>query len=99
VCLPASRIGAQHVYHLYVIRSKRRDALQAFLKENDVSALIHYPTPIHLQPAYYGRLGREGSFPETERVSKEILSLPMYPEMTDDQIDTICTLIRFFDKT
>jgi dTDP-4-amino-4,6-dideoxygalactose transaminase len=98
VGLPASRMGAQHVYHLYVIRSKRRDALQAFLKENDVGALIHYPTPIHLQPAYYGRLGRADSFPETERVSREILSLPMYPEMTDDQLDTVCTLIRDFDK-
>jgi dTDP-4-amino-4,6-dideoxygalactose transaminase len=99
VCLPASRMGAQHVYNLYGIRSKRRDALQAFLKKNDVGTLIHYPMPIHLQPAYYGRLGREGSFPETERVSREILSLPMYPEMTDDQLDTICTLIRDFDKT
>jgi dTDP-4-amino-4,6-dideoxygalactose transaminase len=98
VGLPAQRSGAQHVYHLYGIRSKRRDALQAFLKKNDANTLIHYPTPIHLQPAYYGRLGREGSFPETERVSKKILSLPMYPEMTDDQLDTICTLIRNFDK-
>jgi dTDP-4-amino-4,6-dideoxygalactose transaminase len=98
VGLPASRIGARHVYHLYGIRSKRRDALQAFLKKNDVGTLIHYPTPIHLQPAYYGRLGREGSFPETEVISKEILSLPMYPEMTDDQLDAICAMIRNFDN-
>lgn len=99
VGLPAQRTGAQHVYHLYAIRSKRRDALQAFLKINEVSTLIHYPTPIHLQPAYCGRLGREGSFPETERVSREILSLPMYPEMTDEQVDTVCNLVGRFDRT
>jgi dTDP-4-amino-4,6-dideoxygalactose transaminase len=62
--------------------------------------------PDHRRPGFYrinpgpeaGGYGREGSFPETERVSKEILSLPMYPEMTDDQLDTICALIRDFDK-
>lgn len=85
-----------HVYHLFVIRCAKRDALQSFLKTRDIQTLIHYPTPIHLQPAYSNRGWKEGDFPQAETLSKEILSLPMFPEMTQEQIQEVCTAIRDF---
>ncbi|MCG3772051.1 MAG: dTDP-3-amino-3,4,6-trideoxy-alpha-D-glucose transaminase [Nitrosomonadaceae bacterium] len=80
--LPTCRSGSTHVYHLYVVRARRRDAMQACLKTHGIGALIHYPVPVHLQPAYLGRLQGCESLQETERASKEILSLPMYPELS-----------------
>lgn len=80
--LPTCRSGSTHVYHLYVVRAKRRDAIQASLKANGIGTLVHYPVPIHLQPAYLGRLPGCEFLPETERASREILSLPMYPELS-----------------
>ncbi len=83
-----------HVFHLYVIRTQRRDALMEALKEAGVSTGIHYPVPLHLQPAY-DRLGlKEGSFPVTEECAKRILSLPMFPELREQQIDSCCEIIR-----
>ena len=98
VGLPVRRPGAHHVFHLYVVRSPVRDALRAFLAENGVGTAVHYPVPIHLQPAYCGRLGREGTFPQTEQAAREILSLPMYPQLTEAQVATVCdTIGRFRD--
>jgi dTDP-4-amino-4,6-dideoxygalactose transaminase len=74
-----------HVYHLYVVRVQRRDELRAFLKANAIGTAIHYPAPIHLQPAYQGRVAIGRGLPETEQVCGQILSLPMHPHMTDDQ--------------
>jgi dTDP-4-amino-4,6-dideoxygalactose transaminase len=83
---PARRRDAAHVFHLYVVRSKRRDALQTHLRAHGVHALIHYPVPIHLQPAYRSRLRVVGdALPETERAAAEVLSLPMYPELDSEQ--------------
>jgi len=73
-----------HVYHQYVIRSSDRDALQMRLRDRGVGTLIHYPAPVHLQPAYRGI--EHGPLPNTERIVKEILSLPMYPELDIDQV-------------
>ena len=92
--LPTCRSGSTHVYHLYVVRAKRREAVQAYLKTHGVGTLVHYPIPVHLQPAYLGRLPGCESLPETERASAEILSLPMYPELSSqDQQEVIDTVL------
>ena len=96
---PAAPDGGEHVYHLYVIRHPRRDRLAAHLRDKDIGTGIHYPVPIHLQPAYRGRLGDAGSLPETERAAREILSLPMYPELADDQARQVAEAIRAFEAT
>jgi dTDP-4-amino-4,6-dideoxygalactose transaminase len=80
---------SKHVYHLYVIRTKNRNEILAKLNEKGIGAGIHYPIPLHLQPAYSDLGYKEGNFPITERVSKEIISLPMYPELTKEQIEQI----------
>ncbi|MGQ9725207.1 MAG: DegT/DnrJ/EryC1/StrS family aminotransferase, partial [Tepidimonas sp.] len=76
---------AEHVYHLYVLRCAQRDALQQHLRERGVSTGIHYPVPCHLQPAFAHLGYREGDLPETERAAREVLSLPMYPELSTEQ--------------
>ena len=81
-----------HVYHQYVVRSGERDALKERLRANGVGTLIHYPVPIHLQPAYRNRSVAE-ALPETERAAKEVLSLPMFPQLTDEQIEQACQAI------
>jgi dTDP-4-amino-4,6-dideoxygalactose transaminase len=95
--LPPAMAYGRHVYHLYVVRSAQRDRAKAFLQERGVGTLIHYPVPIHLQPAYRGRLGDTGSLPATERAAREILSLPMFPELTESQVrqvaDAICAFL------
>jgi len=89
IITPFVRDNSKHVYHLYVVRVNNRDELKNKLKANDISAGIHYPIPLHLQPAY-DYLGYEkGDFPATEKVSEEILSLPMWPEIEIDQIGKI----------
>ena len=85
VVTPVEVPGATHVYHLYVVRVPQRDALQAHLREQGIGAAIHYPVPIHLQPFYSGYGFRKGQFPVTERVCDEVLSLPMFPELTGEQ--------------
>ncbi len=80
--LPVERPGARHVYHQYVIRSPRRDALKAHLKEKGVGTLIHYPVPVHLQPAYQGRVPvAPGGLPQPEAAARAVLSLPLYPQL------------------
>jgi dTDP-4-amino-4,6-dideoxygalactose transaminase len=84
--LPIEMPYAEHVYHLYVVQSERRDALQQTLSESGVQTGIHYPIPIHLQPAYASLNYRRGDFPEAEGQAARVLSLPMFPELTDEQI-------------
>jgi dTDP-4-amino-4,6-dideoxygalactose transaminase len=96
VVLPDETPWAHHVYHLYVIRSKERDALRQYLSEQGVSTLIHYPTPIHLQKAYRSLGMGKGSFPNAESVALEIISLPMYPALKEDEIFYVCQCIRKF---
>lgn len=97
--LPQLHAKVDHVFHLYVVRSTHRDGLKAFLKENSVRTSIHYPVPVHLQPAYRGRavIGR-GGLEHTEQVCREILSLPIYPQMTDEQVQRIGHLIARWDS-
>ena len=94
--LPKEMPGNRHIYHLFVVRVKGRDALLDALAKKGVYCGIHYPVPIHLQEAYKDlRLGR-GSFPVTERVATELLSLPMFPELTAEQVDYTCRCMREF---
>jgi dTDP-4-amino-4,6-dideoxygalactose transaminase/predicted metal-dependent hydrolase len=83
--LPQSRAEAHHIYHQYVVRAERRDDLRAFLSERGVATEIYYPVPIHLQKcfAYLGH--RDGDFPEAERAAREVLALPVFPELTEDE--------------
>jgi dTDP-4-amino-4,6-dideoxygalactose transaminase len=88
---------ATHIFHQYVLRSARRDALRAALQEAGIGTNIHYPVPVHLQPAYEGRvrLGPSG-LGETERAAREILSLPMYPQLDDVAVDRVIDAVRGF---
>ncbi|MCC7418329.1 MAG: DegT/DnrJ/EryC1/StrS family aminotransferase [Acidobacteria bacterium] len=86
--LPVEMPYARHVYHLYTVRARARDALQAALASDGVATGLHYPIPVHLQPAYAG-LGARGQFPIAERAAGEVLSLPLYPEMSDAQADAV----------
>lgn len=85
------------VFHLYVVRHPERDRLKAFLEERGIATGIHYPKPIHLQPAYAELSYRPGDFPVSEQLASTILSLPMYAELTDEQIAYIADAVRAFD--
>jgi dTDP-4-amino-4,6-dideoxygalactose transaminase len=97
LALPESQPGCESVYHLFVVRTALRDRLKAHLQEHGVIAGIHYPVPCHHHPVYQARFGAV-RLPVTEQIVGEILSLPMYPELTDDQvervIDAVCAFFR-----
>ena len=87
--LPREMEYARHIYHLYVVQTDERDALQNHLTADGVQTGIHYPIPVHLQPAYASHGHRAGDFPEAERQAQRILSLPMFPELTDEQLTRV----------
>jgi len=93
---PAEASYAESVYHLYVIRVEDRDGLRPYLHGKGVATGIHYPIPIHLQPAYRDLGYEKGSFPVTEEYAEQILSLPMYAELTPSQVEYIAQVIRDF---
>src|SRR5437764_3368982 len=90
VVRPAEMPWARHVYHLYTLRADNRNALQAALLNAGIQTGIHYSTPVHLQPAYTALGYGPDSFPESEKAALEVLSLPLYPELTDHQIEAVC---------
>ncbi len=94
--LPQVHSNATHVYHLYVVRTQQRDALQAHLTENGIGTLIHYPVPPHLQEAYKDLNFQQGSFPIAEELANTSLSLPMFPGITKVQIEFVAKTIRKF---
>jgi dTDP-4-amino-4,6-dideoxygalactose transaminase len=94
VGLPYARPDAEHVYHLYVIQVDGRDRVLAELGARGIGAGIHYPVPIHLQEAYRERGFGTGSFPVTEAAATRILSLPMYPEMTEPDVRRVADAVR-----
>ena len=98
VVTPVEQPGYKHVYHLYVIQTPYRDEMQQYLLERGVQCLIHYPIPAHLQSAYAHLGYKPGSLPTTEHIVKRILSLPMFPEMTDEQVDQVIDGIAEFCK-
>lgn len=95
---PACRQHCAHVYHQYVIRTPLRDGLKLFLQEQGVMTAIHYPLPAHLQPAFERTLFMEGSLRTTEAVCREILSLPMYPGLGQENQERICRLIEKYPE-
>ncbi len=84
------------VYHLYIIRTQKRDELQKYLSENGIGTGLHYPIPLHLQNAYKNSSSANGDYPITEKVSNEILSLPMFPNLTTEQIEYVSQKIVGF---
>lgn len=84
------------VYHLYVIRTRKRDELMQYLKERDIEAGIHYPVPLHLQPVYKNLGYTKGDFPATEQAARDILSLPLYPELSHEQMERVVDTMRDF---
>jgi len=93
---PTELEGTDCVYHLYVIRARDRDGLQRYLQKNGVATGLHYPIPLHLQEAYTHLGYRKGDFPVAEKAARSILSLPMYPELTEKQIRYVCDKIKAF---
>ncbi|MCS6854349.1 MAG: DegT/DnrJ/EryC1/StrS family aminotransferase [Elioraea sp.] len=92
---PARRPGTTHVFHQYVIRCADRTAVQSKLRARGIGTGVHYPLPVHLQPAYRGRIALGPSAcRETERAAAEVLSLPMFPELTDTQVEQVCAALR-----
>jgi dTDP-4-amino-4,6-dideoxygalactose transaminase len=93
--LPATRPDATHVYHQYVVRHRDRDELRARLKERGIGTNIHYPVPVHRQPAYAGRFEIDpGGLDNTDAVATQILSLPMYPELSDAMVADVVDALR-----
>ena len=96
VVTPFESQGYRHIYHLYVIRTKKRDQMFAHLNSKQIFCGIHYPIPIHLQKAYKDLPYKKGDFPITERYAQEILSLPMFPELKEEQIRYVIGVIKEF---
>ena len=94
--LPYEVAGAYHVYHLYAVQTDERDDLRLYLSERGIGSAIHYPVPVHLQPAYRRLNYGPGSLPNTEKLAQRILSLPMFPQISDAQIETVSNIIRTF---
>jgi len=94
--IPYEMPDSKHSYYLYVIKTKQRDQLKEYLKKNGIETGIQYHPPLHMQPAYEHLGYKEGSFPATEQCTKEILSLPMYPELTEEQIRYVADKVKEF---
>ena len=93
---PITPEGYEHVFHQYTIRCNRRDALQKFLADRKIGSTIYYPVPLHLQPLYAPLGHKPGDFPNAEHVAGEILSLPMYPGLSEDKIRRVAAAIAEF---
>jgi dTDP-4-amino-4,6-dideoxygalactose transaminase len=90
---PKERPGCRHVYHVYVVRSDDRDGLRDALAKQGVQTGVHYPIPVHLQPAHHDLGYHAGDFPVAEAVAREVLSLPIYPEMTHEQVQMVAAAV------
>jgi dTDP-4-amino-4,6-dideoxygalactose transaminase len=96
IVLPYTDPRATPIFHQYVIRAPRRDALRAHLTAHRIGSEIYYPVPLHLQPALKDLRYQPGAFPEAERAAAEALALPIYPELRDDEQQTVVSAIRAF---
>jgi dTDP-4-amino-4,6-dideoxygalactose transaminase len=96
ITTPYESSWTKAIYHLYIIRIQKRDELQKFLSDNGINTGLHYPVPLHLQNAYKGYRSLKGNFSITEKVAKEILSLPMFPELSKEQIEYVVEKIKQF---
>ena len=96
ICTPWIDPKNESIFNQYTIRAQRRDELQAYLKSKEIGTAVYYPLALHLQPCFAYLGYREGSCPESERASQEVLSLPIYPELTQRQLDEVADAIRSF---
>ena len=95
IAVPATHAGDSHVYHLYVVRCDERDRLKTHLAADGISSAVHYPVPVHRQNGYAEKIVvPNDGLPLTERLAGTILSLPMYPELSDAEIDRVAASIR-----
>jgi dTDP-4-amino-4,6-dideoxygalactose transaminase len=94
--LPSEAEGARHVYHLYTVRSERRDGLAAYLRDSGVASAVMYPLPLHLTQAYEFLGHGRGDFPVSEAACEQILSLPIFPELADELVDHVVEQVRGF---
>jgi dTDP-4-amino-4,6-dideoxygalactose transaminase len=91
---PSQLAGRRHVYHIYAVRSADRDGLQQMLQSEGVQTGLHYPIPVHLQQAHADLGYKAGDFPESEAAANEVLSLPIFPEMTSSQVEQVVAAVR-----
>ncbi len=98
VGLPRAMPYARHVYHVYTIRAAKRDRVREELQQREIQTGVHYPIPLHLQPAYAGLNYSRGDFPVAEQASAEVLAIPIYPEMTDSQLQEVAGALRLADR-
>jgi dTDP-4-amino-4,6-dideoxygalactose transaminase len=96
VILPHEVEGSRHVWHQYVIRTVRRNGLRDYLIERNIGSEIYYPVPLHLQDALKGLGYVHGNFPQAERAAREVLALPMFPELREDEQKTVVSAIAEF---
>jgi dTDP-4-amino-4,6-dideoxygalactose transaminase len=96
IVLPHEVAGSRHVWHQYVIRTNRRDALREFLTARRIGSEIYYPVPLHMQDALKGLGYAKGSFPEAERAAREVLALPIFPELREDEQQTVVAAVAEF---
>ena len=92
---PTTMPYAKHVYHVYAVQTQKREALRQGLETRGIGVKVHYPLPIHLQPAYAELGYKEGDFPCSEKTSKEIISLPIYPQLSNSTIEKIVDAVRY----
>jgi dTDP-4-amino-4,6-dideoxygalactose transaminase len=93
VTIPAVMPGAKHIFHLYVIQADDRDGLKQRLAEQGIETGLHYPVPLHLQQAYEHLGYKNGDFPVAESMARRILSLPMFPTITQEQVEYVCSAV------
>ena len=96
IILPDADPKATHVYHLFVIRTQQRDALQKHLRDKEIGTLIHYPVPPHLQKAYEHLKYKKGDFPIAEELANTLLSLPVWPGMSKEEVFFVCEKVNSF---
>jgi dTDP-4-amino-4,6-dideoxygalactose transaminase len=96
VKVPVIREDCETVYHQYTIRTPRRDELRQFVQDRGIGTSVHYPVPIHLQRAFEYLGHRQGDFPEAEKAAKEVLSLPIHPHLSDEEVEYVVGTVREF---
>jgi len=96
IMTPVVRENSEHIFHLYVVQTKQRNELQHYLKTKGVDCLIHYPVPVHLQKAYANQDWNRDSLAFTERLATRVLSLPLFPGITEEQVYYVCDMIRLY---
>jgi dTDP-4-amino-4,6-dideoxygalactose transaminase len=96
LALPIVPRDVEHVFHLYVVRTPLRNRLRSYLAGTNVQTSVHYPKVVPMQPAYASLGYEKGSFPHAEAVTKEILSLPLFPQLSDHEQEQVVRLVRFF---